>query len=165
MLTLVDCMHPPLLLMLFCQQMIWQWWKWLFVILLCWLLIASALWWLAQNGLIHNELHCDQCDIAMSLQSHQGAKFVDRYCWACWLCMQNNWSLSIHFLLAVISRWHSWLTASTGGHMRWSRVMLAWKQGWGVCQWLTGAISFVIFVAGTCLTILYRWVGQVGLLR
>ena len=44
--------------------------------------------WLAQYGLIHNSLHCDRCDIDMSLQSREGA--FDGYCWACRHCKRRR---------------------------------------------------------------------------
>ena len=51
---------------------------------------ASALRWLAQHGLIHNELWWAHGNIAMPLQMHARGRFMDGYCWACWQCQQQK---------------------------------------------------------------------------
>ena len=50
----------------------------------------GVLQWLAQHGLIHNELCCLDCDEPMTLQSRRAQRFVDGYCWACPRCRQQK---------------------------------------------------------------------------
>ena len=50
----------------------------------------SVLCWVAQHGLIHNELRCGNCDIPMSLHSRRGETFEDGFSWACRICKRQR---------------------------------------------------------------------------
>ena len=50
----------------------------------------GVLRWLAQHGLIHNQLRCDNCDIDMTLQSRSQQRFVDGYVWASPRCRRQK---------------------------------------------------------------------------